>query len=102
MAFFTSKRSKREDVMPWFFVTNLSFPIIWSEHLTALIPAALFLLLSKKEWERIVICVSVVFLTFFAGVSKLPVPVNALLILLWIWQVSTVFLRERNRQAMRP
>jgi len=92
-AFFASKRSEREDVMSWFFVTNLSFPVIWSEHLTALIPAALFLIMRKKEWERVVICVFVVFLTFFAGVSKQPVPVNVLLLLLWMWQVKTVFLK---------
>jgi len=87
MAFFASKRAKREDVMSWFFVTNLSFPIIWGEHLTAVIPASLFIVLSKKEWERVVICVFVVLLTFFAGVSKSPVLVNVLLISLWIWQV---------------
>ena len=100
-AFFASRRSEREDVMSWFFVTNVSFPVIWSEHLTALIPAALFLIMRKKEWERIVICVSVVLLTFFAGVSKSPVLVNVLLLLLWMWQVKTVFLGERKRQKMR-
>ena len=63
--------------------------------MTALIPATLFLIMIKKEWERIVICVLVVLLTFFAGTSKQPVLVNVLLLLLWMWQINTVFFGER-------
>jgi hypothetical protein len=33
-ALFASKRAEREDVISWFFITNLYLPIIWSEHLT--------------------------------------------------------------------
>ncbi len=95
-ALIAAKKSERKDVMPWFFITNLSFPIIWGEHLTAVIPASLFLIFSKEEWERVVICVFVVFLTFFAGVTKAPLIVNLLLLGLWLWQVVPTFLKKES------
>jgi hypothetical protein len=87
VALMASKRSQREDVMVWFFITNLCYPIIWPEHLTAIIPAALFLILKKDEKTSVIMAAVVVYAMFFAGIWKFPPLVAMPLIFAWSWQI---------------
>jgi hypothetical protein len=94
VAFFTSKKAEREDILPWFFVTVLPFPIVWGMHFMAWFPAFLFFLFYKKESEQVVVAAAAVLLVFFGLISEAPLVVNALLISLWLWQLYLMFLRE--------
>lgn len=96
VAFFSSKNSGKKDIVPWFFVANISLPLLWYEHLMGIFPAFLFFLLNKKEWEQVLTCMAVVTLVFFASITKIPVLVSALLLGLWLWRILPSFQKKEH------
>ncbi len=84
-AFFLTKKNRGGE-LPWFFLTLLPFPILWEEHLMAIFPAFIFLILSKeKDGEQIMVSAVASSLILFASLLKVPLVVNALLLGLWFW-----------------
>lgn len=102
IAFFLTKKNRGGE-LPWFFVTLLPFPILWEEHLVAIFPAFIFLILSKeREWEQILISAVASSLILFATLLKVPIIVNAVLFGLWFWAACLPSLRTSPSRTRAP